>query len=157
MSRLEYKGYWTDIEYSPADKVLHGKIEGINDLVNFESESAIEIEQEFHSAVDDYLAFCKEIGKEPDKAYKGCFNIRISPELHKRVAEFSYMHAITLNECIGRAIKQYLEDVSIFSAITSKGFERILAYQTPNYNVDEDGMSHSWLCDEAVNLVLKQN
>ena len=29
-----------------------------------------ELENEFHKAVDDYLKFCKEIGKAPDKADK---------------------------------------------------------------------------------------
>lgn len=60
---LEYKGYHTYIHYSAVDKVLYGKIEGIKDLVDFESESAVEIENEFHKAVDDYIAFCKEVGK----------------------------------------------------------------------------------------------
>ena len=52
---LEYKGYYTKINFSVEDKVLFGKIEGINDLVNFESESIDEIENEFHVAVDDYF------------------------------------------------------------------------------------------------------
>jgi hypothetical protein len=54
---LRYKGYFTKINYSAEDKVLHGKIEGINDLVTFESNNANQIEQEFHKAVDDYLSF----------------------------------------------------------------------------------------------------
>ena len=58
---LEYKGYHTRIEYDSQSKVLHGKIEGINDLVTFESESVAKIEDEFHKAVDDYLAFCEVI------------------------------------------------------------------------------------------------
>ena len=68
---LEYKGYYTKVEYSAEDKVLFGKIEGIKDLINFESESPAKIEEEFHSAVDDYLAFCKDLGKDPDTTYKG--------------------------------------------------------------------------------------
>ena len=53
---LQYKGYYTNIAYSAEDMVLHGKIEGIDDLVTFESEQASEIGKEFHEAVDDYLA-----------------------------------------------------------------------------------------------------
>lgn len=60
---LEYKGYHTYIHYSAADKILYGRIEGVKDLVDFESESAVEIENEFHKTVDDYIAFCKEVGK----------------------------------------------------------------------------------------------
>jgi len=71
MNKLVYKGYRTKIEFSSADHVLYGKAEGINDLITFESDSADEIEKEFHNAVDDYLEFCKEVGKEPDKEYSG--------------------------------------------------------------------------------------
>lgn len=62
----EYKGYWTDIEIDFESHMLHGRLEGIRDLVNFESETIDGIIREFHSAVDDYLAFCEEIGKSPD-------------------------------------------------------------------------------------------
>ena len=55
---LQYKGYFTKIEYSVEDRLLYGKIEGIKDLVNFESESVEEIEQEFKNAVDDYFGLC---------------------------------------------------------------------------------------------------
>lgn len=83
---FEYKGYHTKIEFDTETFTLRGKIEGINDLVNFESKDSREIEKEFHEAVDDYLDFCKEIGKIPDKEYKGTFNVRISQELHKKLA-----------------------------------------------------------------------
>ncbi len=62
MNRLEYKGYYASIEIDFAGHELYGRIEDIHDLVNFMSG----IEQEFHSAVDDYLEFCKEVGKEPE-------------------------------------------------------------------------------------------
>ena len=68
---LAYRGYLSKIEYGVVDMVLHGKIEGIVDLVTFESDSADEIEKKFHKAVDDYLLFCEEVGKEPNKTYKG--------------------------------------------------------------------------------------
>lgn len=57
---LEYKGYVARVKYDPQDMVWYGKIEGIKDLVNFESELSMNIEREFHSAVDDYLALLKE-------------------------------------------------------------------------------------------------
>lgn len=64
-SILTYKGYFTVIEFEAEDKVLYGKIENANgDLVTFESDSAKEIEKEFHDAVDDWLEFRKEIDNE---------------------------------------------------------------------------------------------
>ena len=62
---LEYKGYYTVIKIDFERHQLYGKIEGISDLVNFMSYSLSGIENEFHSAVDDYLGFCREVGKTP--------------------------------------------------------------------------------------------
>lgn len=103
---LEYKGYYTKIEYSAKDRVLFGKIEGIRDLVNFESENIADIEKEFHLAVDDYLAFCEEIGQEPEKTYKGVFNVRIPPELHRAAAIAAGKKGETLNAFVARAIDE---------------------------------------------------
>ena len=59
--------YYGKIEYSAEDKVIYGKIMGIHSLISFESESATDIETEFHNAVDDYLLYCEEEGIEPEK------------------------------------------------------------------------------------------
>lgn len=107
---LEYKGYHTKIEFDSEAFVLRGKIEGINDLVNFESEDSKEIEREFHEAVDDYLEFCKEVGKEPDIEYKGTFNVRISPELHKRLVSVAINNGDSLNSSVEKAIQEYVSD-----------------------------------------------
>ncbi|MFQ9148111.1 MAG: type II toxin-antitoxin system HicB family antitoxin [Eubacteriales bacterium] len=105
---LYYKNYYTNVSYSAEDKILYGKIEGINDLVTFESESAETIEKEFHSAVDDYLAFCEEVGKEPEKVYKGSFNVRIAPELHKALAEYAARNGLSLNQATATAIEKFV-------------------------------------------------
>ena len=105
---LEYKGYHTKIEFDSESWVLRGKIEGINDLINFESDDMATIEKEFHEAVDDYLEFCKEVGKEPEKEYKGCFNVRISPELHKKLARVAFENGTSLNATVEEAIVQYI-------------------------------------------------
>ncbi|MHB1154449.1 MAG: type II toxin-antitoxin system HicB family antitoxin [Eubacteriales bacterium] len=105
---LKYKGYITKIEYSHEDGVLFGKIEGIGDLVNFESESAGTIETAFHKAVDDYLEYCSEVGKEPEKLYKGSFNIRIDSDLHKQIAMLAVKNKESLNQVVENAIKSYV-------------------------------------------------
>lgn len=105
---LEYRGYHTRIEFDSDELVLRGKIEGIKDLVIFESSNLTLIEEEFHTAVDEYLEFCKEVGKEPDKEYKGTFNIRISPELHKELALVAFRNGDTLNATVEKAIKSFV-------------------------------------------------
>ena len=102
---LHYKGYSAKPEYSVEDHVFYGKILGIDDFVDFMSEQAGDLENEFHQAVDDYLEFCKEIGKEPQKEYKGTFNVRVSPELHKRAVACAASQNISLNRFVENAIQ----------------------------------------------------
>ena len=108
---LEYKGYFTRVEYSAEDRVLHGRIEGIQDLVNFECEQTDQVEEQFHEAVDDYLAYCEDLGKQPEKPYRGVFNIRISPELHRRAVVEAAKEGITLNQFVATAVEAQLASV----------------------------------------------
>lgn len=102
---LRYKGYSAKPEYSAEDRIFYGTVLGISDLVDFQSENAKELEEEFHKAVDDYLAFCEEIGKKPQKEYNGLFNVRISPELHREVSMFAQAEGVTLNKAVEQAIR----------------------------------------------------
>ena len=101
---MEYKGYHTKIEFDAESMTVRGKIEGINDYVDFEAWDIFSIEVEFHSAVDDYLEFCKEVGKDPEKEYKGTFNVRISPELHKKLALCALKDGCALNAEVEKAV-----------------------------------------------------
>lgn len=108
---LEYKGYHTRVEYDADSQTLHGKVEGIRDFVNFEASDIADLEFEFHSAVDDYLEFCAEVGKEPDKEYKGSFNVRIPPAMHRELAISASKNDISLNQAVETAIDQYLHPI----------------------------------------------
>lgn len=108
---FEYKNYIGKIEISVEDEVFFGKIYGIDDLVTFEGKSFDELKQAFREAVDDYLELCEECGKEPQKAYKGQFSVRIPVELHKEIAIQAIKEDITLNQLAVKAFKQYMKDV----------------------------------------------
>lgn len=64
---LEYKGYRARIEHVPETASFRGIIEGINDYVDFETTDILQVEQEFHNAVDEYLKFCTNADKSPEK------------------------------------------------------------------------------------------
>lgn len=135
---LEYKGYHTKIVFDSSTKSVRGKIEGIKDLVDFETCDLSKIEEEFHSAVDDYLEFCEEVGKEPDKEYSGTFNVRISPELHKEIALYASKEGISLNAAVENAIKEYVKpsdihEVSIEQTIKMV-VEKLKNHSTYNYH-----------------------
>lgn len=103
---IEYKGYIGSIEYSPEDKCFFGKLEMIDDLVTFEATNAQELEDNFHTVVDDYLETCKTLGREPQKVYKGVFNVRIEPELHKKVYQEALKAGISLNSFVRQALSK---------------------------------------------------
>ncbi len=101
---LEYKNYYAEVHFSAEDEVFFGKVLGINDLVSFEGSTVTELKKEFQEAVEDYLTTCKELAKEPEKAYKGSFNIRIPSELHRQAARQASLNKLTLNDFVRKAI-----------------------------------------------------
>ena len=101
---LKYKDYLGSVEYSSEDDCFFGKVIGINDLVTFEGTSTSELKQAFCEAVDDYLLICKRAGKSPEKSYKGSFNVRVRPEIHRQAALYASAHGKTLNSLVEEAI-----------------------------------------------------
>lgn len=101
---LSYKEYHGSVEVSVDDGVLHGHILFINDLVTYEADTVEQLREEFVAAVDDYLETCREIGKEPDKEFKGTFNVRVGPETHKAATIAARLEGISLNEFTRRAL-----------------------------------------------------
>ncbi|MBO4831099.1 MAG: type II toxin-antitoxin system HicB family antitoxin [Oscillospiraceae bacterium] len=106
---MEYKGYLGSVEFSQEDALFFGKVLGIRALISYEGENAHDLINDFHSAVDSYLKLCDEEGTEPEKAYKGSFNVRISPELHRRAAIAALSRQISLNSFVESSIQQSLD------------------------------------------------
>ena len=105
---LEYKSYYGTVEFSSDDNILYGKVIGINSLISYEGECVESLKEDFEDVIDDYLELCKENGLEPEKIYKGSFNVRISPDLHKNLVIYSESHGQSLNSTVEEAIKQYV-------------------------------------------------
>ena len=106
---LEYKSYYATIHFSAEDEVFHGKITGINDLVSFEGTTVAELKVAFHEAVEDYLETCRDLGREPEKTYKGSFNVRIPSELHRKAARRATLQKMSLNDFVRYAIDNMLQ------------------------------------------------
>ena len=105
---MEYKGYVGSVEFSEEDALFYGKVLGIRALISYEGTNAAELVADFHGAVDDYLELCAQSGTEPEKAYKGSFNVRISPELHKQAVIAAMSHNMSLNSFVETSIQQAL-------------------------------------------------
>jgi predicted HicB family RNase H-like nuclease len=103
---LIYKDYIGSVHFNADDEVFFGKIEGVEDLITFEGNSVLEVKGAFEEAVNDYIELCKENGKKLEKSYKGSFNIRIAPEIHKKAKRLALMKGISLNQFIQKAVEE---------------------------------------------------
>ena len=105
---LSYKDYYGSVEFSDEDNVFFGRIIGINDRITYEGDNVKALRKDFQEAVEEYLATCSQLGKNPEKNYKGKFNVCIAPALHKQLAVFSASNGKTLNAAVEEAIRNYL-------------------------------------------------
>jgi predicted HicB family RNase H-like nuclease len=64
---MNYRGYTARYELDAHDQVLHGRVDGIRDIVTFVATNVVELEHEFHVSVDEYLSYCAEKGLRPEK------------------------------------------------------------------------------------------
>ena len=103
MSSMNYKGYSARIEYDDEDEIFFGRIAGIRDGVGFHADTVADLKAAFHEAVDDYLAACASIGKNPLKPYSGNLMLRVPPDTHARVALAA--------ELSGKSLNQWSEEV----------------------------------------------
>lgn len=108
MNTLKYNDFIGTVAFSEEDGVFFGKIEGIDGLVNFEGESVDELVNSFHEAVDDYLVYCRENGIAPHKSYSGTLNVRLTPEIHNRIAILAKQAGISINAFIRSAVEKQI-------------------------------------------------
>lgn len=108
---LTYKGFMGSVNFSAEDEAFYGKIEGVNDLVTFEGETVKELTEAFHYVVDEHIKDCKEQNIEPEKSYKGSFNIRITPDLHRRLVISAKLKGETLNRFVSEALNKAVTEL----------------------------------------------
>lgn len=99
-----YKGYTASIWLDSDDRLLHGTVEGIRDVIHFSGASIDDLEAAFHDSVDDYLDWCAEDGVTPEKPYSGKLAFRTSPEHHRLIAEAATRRAQSINQWMDEAL-----------------------------------------------------
>ena len=109
---IQYKGYFGSVHYDDRDEIFYGRLEAIRDLVTYEGTDVKSLKKSFIEAVDDYLAFCAEQKKEPDKPFKGSFNVRTSVELHRFAALLANEMNTSLNTVVVKALEDYVNKIS---------------------------------------------
>ena len=105
---LKHKGFYGSIHFDQDELILYGKVEFIKALINYEAESAADLKRVFVEAVDDYLLMCEQENIEPEKPFKGTFNVRVGESLHEQATIAAANRGIRLNEFVKQALQHEL-------------------------------------------------
>lgn len=105
-----YKSYIGHVEFDSEAEIFHGEVINTRDVITFQGKTVVEIKKSFRESIDDYLEFCSERGEQPDKPFSGKFNLRIEPELHRKVYIAAKSHNVSLNQWIADAIKHHIQE-----------------------------------------------
>jgi len=106
MTTMHYNGYEAVIEFDEEAELFHGEVINLRDVITFQGSSAVELKRAFSDSVEDYLAFCKERGEEPEKPFSGKFVVRTEPRLHKAVATAAQREGVSLNKWVATALER---------------------------------------------------
>ncbi len=106
METLKHKGFIGSIQANLEDNTLYGKVLGLNKdtLITYEGITLSELKADFVQAVEDYINHCKEHNLPLHKSYSGTFNVRITPELHARLAMSAQLSGLSLNAYIQKVL-----------------------------------------------------
>ena len=97
---MTYKGYEGVASFDEEADLFHGEVINTRDVITFQGRSVKELRKAFRDSVDDYLAFCRERGEEPDKPFSGKLVLRLNPRLHRQIAAQARRSGQSLNAYI---------------------------------------------------------
>jgi predicted HicB family RNase H-like nuclease len=64
---MSYRGYTASMTFDTDDKIVVGRVLDVDDIITFHGESVSELESNFHTVVDDYIAACEQLGSAPER------------------------------------------------------------------------------------------
>jgi predicted HicB family RNase H-like nuclease len=103
---MEYKGYLATVEYDDEAGIFHGEVVNTRAVITFQGISVDELHRELAASIEDYLAWCAERGKEPEKPYSGTLLVRATPTLHRAVAEAAAREHQSVNSWVTHTLEQ---------------------------------------------------
>jgi len=103
MNTLIHKGYTARIEFDERDNLFVGRVLGLRAMISFHGETVAELREAFSSAIEDFLADCKEQGLKPEKPASGKLMLRVPPEVHGA--------ALVAAQASGKSLNQWATEV----------------------------------------------
>lgn len=105
---MKYKGYHGHVTFDEDAMLFHGEVVGLKDVITFQGTSVDELEQAFKDSVDEYLNFCKELGRSPEKPYSGKLILRLPQDVHEKAAYEAKRNGQSLNAWIKQGIEHLI-------------------------------------------------
>jgi predicted HicB family RNase H-like nuclease len=109
MNTMHYKGYEAIVDYDEEAEIFHGEVADLREVITFEGSSVAGLKQAFADSVEDYLAFCRARGEEPEKPFSGQFVVRTEPSLHRAAAAAARRQGMSLNKWVASALERAVE------------------------------------------------
>ena len=106
MNMMSLDGYDAKIEYDADLDLFRGEILGLNGGADFYGKSPKELRAEFRKSLQVFLDVCREKGLDPRRNYSGKFNLRISPDLHEKLAIVAQAEGKSINAVAQEALQQ---------------------------------------------------
>ena len=106
MNLMTVDGYHAKIEYDEELDLFHGEILGLNGGADFYGKNPKELRTELKKSLRVFLEVCKEKGLEPRRNFSGKFNLRISPELHEKLAIEAQAQGKSINTLAQEALQE---------------------------------------------------
>lgn len=105
MNLMTVEGYHAKIEYDEELDLFRGEILGLSGGADFYGKNPKELRTEFKKSLQVFLEVCTEKGLEPRRHFSGKFNLRISSELHERLAIEAQAQGKSINTLAQEALQ----------------------------------------------------
>lgn len=105
MTVMTHEGYDAIVEYDAETASFHGEVMNLRDVITFQGQSVEELKRALADSIDDYIAFCRDRGEDPEKPFSGQFVVRIEPDLHRAVATAARRAGLSLNKWVAHALE----------------------------------------------------
>ena len=106
MNVMTFDDYSAKIEYDPELDLFRGEILGLSGGADFYGKNPKELRAEFKRSLQVFLEVCREKGIEPRRHFSGKFNLRISPELHEKLAIAAQAQGKSINALAQEALQE---------------------------------------------------
>ena len=106
MNVMTVDDYHATIEFDPDLDMFRGEILGLNGGADFYGKNPKELRAEFKRSLAVFLEACAEKAIEPKRHFSGKFNLRISPQLHEKLAIAAQAKGKSINTLAREALQE---------------------------------------------------